>query len=629
VEKHNTLYRMLLQRGSIAALVLLCIASLMLTHPDKAHASGNNYYVATNGSNNNPGTLSQPFATIQKCASIAVAGDTCYIRGGTYRETVTPTNSGTGSSPVTFTSYNGESVTVSGLDRVGGWTNYSGSIYRTSSMNWDLGLGNNQIFVDGRMVNEAMWPNMSATADPSHPTLATISSGSFTGSGTSAVGTLNDSNIPNGLTGAQINAALAGGYLMQTGTITSSTYGSATFTYNRFDTYVQPDAGDVYIVWGKLSLLDTANETFYDSSTKKLYLWTPNSDNPSNHTIEAKHRQHAFNLNGRSAITIENLSIIGADVITDSNSTGNILNNIQGSYLTHALNITGSPWSFRQGDSGIVFNGSNNTLTNSTIAYSSANGVTLNGSNHTVSNNFIHDTDYAGTDSATITTGYIGSSGASTGHLIQYNTLYNSARSILLHRNSGNLRILYNDMFSAGLQVKDLGITYTYDTDGQGTVIAYNLVHDNYSSGYRSGIYLDNGSHNFIVHHNVVWNSGHALTLNTPSLNNKVYNNTLVGQDSSVRASPAGGDMTGTELKNNIFTSILDGVSSSVVQQNNLYQGTDPLFTNPGNNDYTLQSGSPAIDAGQVISPYTDGYVGSAPDEGAYEYGAPQWYAGA
>ncbi|HLG75196.1 MAG TPA: right-handed parallel beta-helix repeat-containing protein, partial [Ktedonobacteraceae bacterium] len=412
-------------------------------------------------------------------------------------------------------------------------------------------------------------------------------------------------------------------------TITSSTYGSATFTYNRFDNYVQPEAGDVYIVWGKLSLLDTANETFYDSSTGTLYLWTPNGDDPSNHTIEAKHRQHAFDLSGRSAITIENLSIIGADVITDNNSTGNILNNIQASYLTNALNITGSPWSFRQGDSGIVFNGSNNTLTNSTIAFSSANGVTLNGSNHTVSNNFIHDTDYAGTDSATITTGYIGSSGASSGHLIQYNTLYNSARSILLHRNSGNLQILHNDMFSAGLQVKDLGITYTYGSDGQGTVIAYNRVHDNYSSGYRSGIYLDNGSQNYIVHHNVVWNSGNALTLNTPSINNKVYNNTLVGQDNSVRASPAYGDMTGTELKNNILTSTLDGISSSVAQENNLYQGTDPLFTNPGNNDYTLQSGSPAIDAGQVISPYTDGYVGNAPDEGAYEYGAGQWYAGA
>ncbi|MEO6490943.1 MAG: T9SS type A sorting domain-containing protein [Ferruginibacter sp.] len=42
------------------------------------------YYVATNGNNSNPGTISAPFATISKL-SIMVAGDIAYIRGGTYR----------------------------------------------------------------------------------------------------------------------------------------------------------------------------------------------------------------------------------------------------------------------------------------------------------------------------------------------------------------------------------------------------------------------------------------------------------------------------------------------------------------------------------------------------------------
>ena len=39
--------------------------------------------------------LSSPWCTIQKAANTAVAGDTVYVRGGTYREVVTPANSGT------------------------------------------------------------------------------------------------------------------------------------------------------------------------------------------------------------------------------------------------------------------------------------------------------------------------------------------------------------------------------------------------------------------------------------------------------------------------------------------------------------------------------------------------------
>ena len=42
------------------------------------------YYVASTGSNANPGTLSEPFLTIQAAQSAVVAGDTVYVRGGTY-----------------------------------------------------------------------------------------------------------------------------------------------------------------------------------------------------------------------------------------------------------------------------------------------------------------------------------------------------------------------------------------------------------------------------------------------------------------------------------------------------------------------------------------------------------------
>lgn len=48
------------------------------------------YYVAPNGNDNNPGTITQPFRSIEKAYSVAVAGDLVYFRGGTY----TPLNPG-------------------------------------------------------------------------------------------------------------------------------------------------------------------------------------------------------------------------------------------------------------------------------------------------------------------------------------------------------------------------------------------------------------------------------------------------------------------------------------------------------------------------------------------------------
>ncbi|HWS87543.1 MAG TPA: fibronectin type III domain-containing protein [Pyrinomonadaceae bacterium] len=42
------------------------------------------WYVAPDGNDNNPGTLSSPFASITRAQAAASAGDTVYIRGGTY-----------------------------------------------------------------------------------------------------------------------------------------------------------------------------------------------------------------------------------------------------------------------------------------------------------------------------------------------------------------------------------------------------------------------------------------------------------------------------------------------------------------------------------------------------------------
>jgi hypothetical protein len=72
------------------------------------------YYVATNGNDNNPGTITQPWKTWQKAFSTAQAGDLVYIRGGTYMTTATDgtgiwvSNSGTVNNPIRIFNYPGE-----------------------------------------------------------------------------------------------------------------------------------------------------------------------------------------------------------------------------------------------------------------------------------------------------------------------------------------------------------------------------------------------------------------------------------------------------------------------------------------------------------------------------------------
>ncbi len=79
--------------------------------------TGNNggvYYVSTSGNDNNSGTLSKPWRTIQKAAKTLVAGETVLIRAGTYRETIIPTYSGTAGNYITYANYPNEVVIVDG-----------------------------------------------------------------------------------------------------------------------------------------------------------------------------------------------------------------------------------------------------------------------------------------------------------------------------------------------------------------------------------------------------------------------------------------------------------------------------------------------------------------------------------
>lgn len=75
---------------------------------------GRTYYVAPGGDDGGPGTLSEPWATIQKAAAAMYPGDTVCVRGGTYTGSVAPSRSGTTHSYISYRAYPGETPVLHG-----------------------------------------------------------------------------------------------------------------------------------------------------------------------------------------------------------------------------------------------------------------------------------------------------------------------------------------------------------------------------------------------------------------------------------------------------------------------------------------------------------------------------------
>lgn len=127
----------------------------------------NSYFVATNGNDNWSGRLALPngtntdgpFRTPNKGAAVAQAGDTVYIRGGTYNRTIDQNyaaaleinNSGTPAAPLTIRSYPGEKPVIQGT---GGCT----WAVRVGFVKYDgTGSGVHDVIVDGLSATMAPW----------------------------------------------------------------------------------------------------------------------------------------------------------------------------------------------------------------------------------------------------------------------------------------------------------------------------------------------------------------------------------------------------------------------------------------------------------------------------------------
>jgi hypothetical protein len=574
---------------------ILLASTLMIAQT----ALATTYYVAKGGSDSNAGTsLTSPFLTIQKAATVMAAGDTCFIRKGTYRETVTPAHSGTAAAPITFSAYASESVVVSGANVLNAtWSVHSGSIYKaTTSSSF------RQLFVDGDMMNEARWPN-ARTDDLLEAPRASIDSGTLT--------SLTDASMPTvNLVGATLHlfpGNVGGEWSANTRTITSQNTSTKTIFWATDASYTV-NAGNPYYIYGALGLLDIPTEWYLDDAANTVYLWTPDGASPAAHTIEIKARSEAFVLDNRSHVNVTGLYIFAAG-ITMKTATSCTVDNCHMRYVQHD---TTASWGIPEITATCISSGSNNAWQNSSIHFSSQDGIQLNGTNDTVTNCVILDTDYYPGSYQ----GAIATKGAS-GQKILNNTLSGSGR-FLVWPTASAIEVAYNDMSWGQRLTKDGGSLYIYGFDGTGTTIHHNWVHND-----NRGIYLDNGTSNFTVYRNVCFNNQYGMQLNSPGKNHKIYNNTLIGNSESIRKPSGSGTITeaGTQVFNTLADASMTFAADCTTDKNG-------WFPTVGTN-FVPQTGSLAIDRGRVIPGFTDGYHGSAPDIGCYETGAAYWIPGA
>ncbi|MCE5240241.1 right-handed parallel beta-helix repeat-containing protein [bacterium] len=599
-----------------ASLPLLALALGLLAMPLPAAE----LFVSPSGNDANPGTLAKPFRTIGQAASVMQPGDTCRLRGGVYRETVRPASSGAEGEPLCFAAYKGEAVTVSGADPLtGAWTRHQGDIWKLATP-----LKFIQLFSDGKMLPEARWPNATSDDLMTFPRAAA-------GPGTDKF-VLADPNLPPGdWNNALILIWPGDRWTSQMRRVTEYRPGQSfrfaeDFVREKADPYHQhdpyaPRPGNPYLLIGALAGVDSPGEWFLDEATGTLYLQVAPGDMPARHRIEAKQRDLAFDLSKLSCVEVHGLDIIGA-AINMADAQHCLVEDCRLRYVQHVRE-----WTKKVRPPTLnVMSGKGNVWRHCLIAYAALAAMQVTGEGNRVENCVIHDADYCGTGSGGL------NAGRSVGAVVSHCSIFRTGRDIIPHHGSKRILLEYNDLYHGNMLNNDAGAIYCWGTDGEGGVIAHNWAHDLLGDA-TSGIYLDNFSKNFIVHHNVVWNTtACGIHINCDALNHLIANNTVAlsnkpfGTFTYAAYTPT---MKGTRILNNLVNAPLRPEDPSTFVQGELGPELQRNTFGAVDRDGVPVKGSAAIDAGIEIAGITDGFAGRAPDLGAYEFGGARWVAGA
>lgn len=237
---------------------------------------------------------------------------------------------------------------------------------------------------------------------------------------------------------------------------------------------------------------------------------------------------------------------------------------------------------------------------------------------------------------------------------VEFCTLQYSDEEGIKVNTSGNNILIQNNIISNN-DSSGILLDRTSDTENDTITIRYNDIQNNGFFGIEISSAFDwrNNVHDYLIYYNVIANNDTA-GIRTRWLNNqRFYNNTIV-KNGLYDAVLDVADMAAINVlyKNNIADTVyvddiptmdfdyfdstgqvIDSMGTRLTlaefqgtgQEANGAQGT-VLFTDKGANDFTLQAGSPAINAGTNLGLPNRDFAGNPilgiPDIGAYEFGA-------
>ncbi|MFP4107222.1 MAG: right-handed parallel beta-helix repeat-containing protein [Phycisphaerae bacterium] len=565
-----------------------------------------NVHVSPKGDDVNPGTRQEPLRTLSRAAEMLKPGDVCIIAGGVYRETVTPAASGDRGDSIIFRAAAGQKVVISGIEPLDGWEKKGEVFEAKSAGRFD------QLFVDGEMMTLARFPNRGK--DRFKPEKLEVTVDGKTAEIEKRQGSQTD------WTGATLWAMGGRGWVAGTAEVAGSDNGRLTLKSKI--PFFSKGTGTGYLE-GHPAALDAPGEWVHTDRTVRLI--PPKGVDPRKVQVQTTRRRWGFDLSGRKHIRIEGIRFFATSVNTDK-ADGCVIDRCRFEWPSWRRDIRGGfnrdkGISIESGGLGVVLGGEKNVLSSSILSRGVGDGVSVYGRNNRVENCIIHDFNTSASDCAPVDL-------TGEGHTVTKCTIYNAGRSGVLHRKLKKGTITYNHIYNIGLMTNDLGGTYCFTTDGAGTEIAYNRIHDVHCKT-GVGIYIDNFSKNFLIHHNVIYDTKDSgIRLNTPANSLTVAFNTLArtGNAMNYWGDKGNKDMAGVVVVNNILPGMVrlgDGV-----KKHHNYTDDSPGFADADENDFTLEKGSPCIDAGVKIDGVRARVVGDAPDIGCYEKGVEPWEAG-
>ncbi len=613
---------------------ILCFSLLI----SQSFLNSQTFYVATDGNDANDGSMASPFRTFAKAVSEMGAGDTCIVRGGVYEEELVINRNGNASNYITFKAADGETVEIKATTTVSGWQQHQGSIYK-ATVNMGVESRFRTVYHNGNYMDLARWPN---NEDNNRWTVDCAPVQGGDGSHFLV------NNVPN------IDWENGGMfYYLATHSGTSWTRPITASSTSRIDhagvdisrwpfsnhnpTWTEGNTANPHgqlFLFNKLEVLDHAREWYYDDATNTLYFQPSDGNMPTDGSVEYTTRQYAVRLTG-DYIKLEGINLFGGGIRIENNADNN---QILDCTITHGIeghdDITNV--NAQNNASAIEVYGDNTVIKGCTIDHASLNGIIVlawAANSPTIEGNTISNCDYIGIHASPIRT-------SASNTKVLKNTIFNTGRDGMYVAGT-NCEIAYNDVSASQIINSDSGVFYTVgNTSAKNNVIHHNWFHDAQAPSYAfnpgdsekaAGIYLDNDSKGYVVHHNVVWNvswSGYQVNWNNVGLD--FFHNTIYDCGKTMDSWVNGREQENNKIYNNYTNSgpwfTGDGPQEFDIQDNVI--STADLLEDPENLDFMPKIESPMIDAGPIIDGFDKPFTGALPDIGAYERAGTAWTAG-